>query len=124
MSDYDEIRNKIERQAEARFPGYKGLVWGQVTEASNKIVFPDRTQITFTDGTSYWLDVPAGSVTSGDRVTIIESLVTRIVSNTGMTLGGDCFDPDYRGKVTIPHRIGTFVELHRKAVNATWEIRD
>jgi hypothetical protein len=123
MSNFDDVRNKIERECEERYPGYKGPIWGQVTPRSEAIELPQRTQIAFEDGKVYWLDVPAGSIVSGDMVAVMErddeplrkikkadrAKVT--VAQTGMTLSGEYFET----KNAIPHRLGTFVELIRKA---------
>lgn len=109
MSNFDDVRNKCERAAEQRFPGYKGPRWGEVTERGKTNERPDRTQVSFEDGTVYWLDVPASSILPGDMVAIAESEKLRKVRFAGITLDGDYFIT----KNPIPHRFGTFVELHR-----------
>ena len=110
MSNYDDVRNAIERGAEARFPGYKGPTWGQFTPGKECIVLPQRTQVAF-GSRVYWLDVPAGAIQSGDEVVVLERGTFETVTQVGMTMKGDYFET----KDVIPHRFGTFVELKRKA---------
>jgi len=124
--NFDDVRNFHERAAEAKFPGYKGPVWGQFTPRSEAIELPRRTQVAFMDGTAYWLDIPEGSVIPGDMIAIAErgiplrgvtsprrkdDLPKVTVKHTGMTLPGEYFER----KDAIPHKFGTFVELIRKA---------
>jgi hypothetical protein len=33
MSDFDEVRNRIERETEKKYPGYRGPRWGEWTPA-------------------------------------------------------------------------------------------
>lgn len=125
MSDqgFNDAQNKFQRAAEARWPGYKGVVYGEFTPGKESVELPRRTQVAFEDGTAYWLDVPEGSIIPGDMVAVLErdevplnkvkkadrAKVT--VRHTGMTMSGEYFER----KDAIPHKFGTFVELIRKA---------
>jgi hypothetical protein len=122
MSDqgFNDAQNVYQRAAEARFPGYKGPVYGEYTPGKEVLELPRRTQVGFDDGTSYWLDVPARSLIGGDMIQIIERVGSHKVGNrkgfhrvtfVGMTMNPEYFDR----KDAIPHKFGTFVELIRKA---------
>lgn len=110
---FNEAQNKFERAAEARYPGYKGPVYGEVTPGKEVAQLPLRTQIGFDDDTVHWLDVPAGSVLVGDRLCTMENCKFRTVTSVGMSLSGDFFDENSRNHLTIPYRVGTFLTLTR-----------
>jgi hypothetical protein len=38
MSEFDEIRNRIEREAERKYPGYRGPRWGEWTQGRPSIL--------------------------------------------------------------------------------------
>jgi len=123
--NYDDVRNRIEGDAEEKFPGYVGVVWGQYTPGKEVAELPRRTQVAFEDGAAYWLDVPPGAVLSGDMIAIMERGIELrgikkddrpkvTVAHVGMTMPGEYFER----KDAVPHKLGTFVELHRKVENA------
>jgi len=113
MSDqnFNDAFNAAERAAEAKFPGYKGPRWGEFTPGKETCVMPWRTQVGFSDGSVYWLDVPHASVLGGDQVMIVERERPLTATSSGLTLPHEYFET----KDAIPHRFGTFVQLIRKA---------
>jgi hypothetical protein len=107
---FNDAKNTVERATERKFPGYTGLNWGEFTPGKEHLEMPDRTQIGFSDGSTYWLDVPHNSIIGGDQVMIVERERPLIVTSSGMTMPHEYFDT----KDAIPHRFGTFVQLIRK----------
>lgn len=110
MSEHDDLRNKAERETEKAFPGYKGPVWGEYTPGCATPLSPQRTQVSFEEDT-YWLDVPPGSVCVGDMIAIAERGDWQRVGHVGVTLNSSYFESDG----AVPHKLGTFVQLIRKA---------
>jgi hypothetical protein len=114
MSDLDDIRNKIEREAESRFPGYVGPRWGELTLTPSCPNFtPVRTQVVFEgapEGNTLWLDAPCGSILVGDEIMIAEREKVQIVVGTGTTIPGEYFELP----TAIPHKFGTLISLQRK----------
>ena|SRR5271168_5416975 len=123
MSEFDDIQNAAQRKAEKDHPGYVGPVFGQFTAATaSEPELPRRTEVSvaYWTGkgkslkqveTTYWLDVPEGSILVGDELIIVEREELLTVTHVGTTLGGAYFMQDY----TIPHKLGTFVQLERRA---------
>jgi hypothetical protein len=109
--DFNDAFNAAERAAEAKFPGYKGPTWGKFTQGKEALVLPYRTQVGFSDGSVYWLDVPHASILGGDQVMIAERERPLTATSSGLTMPPEYFET----KNAIPHRFGTFVQLIRKA---------
>lgn len=108
---FNDAFNAAERAAEGKFPGYKGPTWGQFTPGKECLVMPHRTQVGFSDGTVYWLDVKQDSILVADQIIIVERERPLTVTFTGLTMKHEYFET----KDAIPHRFGTFIQLIRKA---------
>ena len=108
---FNDAKNVTERAAEAKFPGYNGPTWGQFTPGKETLEMPDRTQVGFSDGSVYWLDVPHDSILGSDQVMLVERERPLTVTSSGLTMPHEYFET----KDAIPHRFGTFVQLIRKA---------